>query len=77
MDLASYVDENGFYIHRTPEKNLQQLVVISTNAGGMRAVKYGVTRDYVRSVTVVLANGEIMEFGGKVVKTVMVTVLKT
>ena len=31
---------------------------ISTNAGGMRAVKYGVTRDYVRSLTVVLPNAK-------------------
>lgn len=41
---------------------------ISTNAGGMRAVKYGVTRDYVRALEVVLADGSIVEFGGKVVK---------
>lgn len=41
---------------------------ISTNAGGMRAVKYGVTRDYVRGLTVVLSNGEIIELGGKIVK---------
>jgi len=31
-------------------------------------VKYGVTRDYVRGLEVVLANGEVMELGGKVVK---------
>ncbi|MDD4000718.1 MAG: FAD-linked oxidase C-terminal domain-containing protein, partial [Bacilli bacterium] len=41
---------------------------ISTNAGGMRAVKYGVTRDYVRGLTVVLPDGEIIKVGGKVVK---------
>lgn len=34
----------------------------------MRAVKYGVTRDYVRALEVVLADGSIVEFGGKVVK---------
>ena len=34
----------------------------------MRAVKYGVTRDYVRGLEVVLPNGKIVEFGGKVVK---------
>lgn len=44
---------------------------ISTNAGGMRAVKYGVTRDYVRALEVVLADGSIVEFGGKVVKIVL------
>lgn len=41
---------------------------INTNAGGMRAVKYGVTRDYVQALEVVLANGEIIEMGGKNVK---------
>lgn len=42
---------------------------VSTNAGGMRAVKYGTTRDYVREMTVVLPNGEITKFGAKVKKT--------
>ena len=41
---------------------------ISTNAGGMRAVKYGVTRDYVMGLEVVLPDGTITQFGGKVVK---------
>ena len=36
---------------------------VSTNAGGMRAVKYGTTRDYVLAMTVVLPTGEIMEIG--------------
>ena len=33
---------------------------VSTNAGGMRAVKYGVTRDYVLALTAVLPDGEIL-----------------
>ncbi|MBQ2748553.1 MAG: FAD-binding protein, partial [Clostridia bacterium] len=41
---------------------------INTNAGGMRAVKYGVTRDYVRGLEVVLPTGKILEIGGKMVK---------
>lgn len=41
----------------------------ATNAGGMRAVKYGATRDYVRAMTVVLPNGEIVRLGGEVSKT--------
>lgn len=41
---------------------------VSTNAGGMRAVKYGTTRAYVRQVEVVLPNGEITTFGSKVSK---------
>ncbi|MCY6355037.1 FAD-binding oxidoreductase [Clostridium sp. ZS2-4] len=42
---------------------------VSTNAGGMRAVKYGATRDYVRGMTVVLPTGEITHFGATVSKT--------
>ena len=42
---------------------------VSTNAGGMRAVKYGATRDYVRSMTVVLPSGEVVKFGSSVSKT--------
>lgn len=40
-----------------------------TNAGGMRAVRYGVTRDYVLGMEVVLSSGEILTLGGKNVKT--------
>ncbi len=42
---------------------------MSTNAGGMRAVKYGTTRDYVLAMTVVLPNGQILELGRSVTKT--------
>jgi glycolate oxidase len=41
---------------------------IATNAGGMRAVKYGVTRHQVLGLEAVLANGEIIRTGGKFVK---------
>lgn len=41
---------------------------VSTNAGGMRAVKYGTTRDYVRAMTVVLPTGEIVRLGATVSK---------
>ncbi len=42
---------------------------VSTNAGGMRAVKYGATRDYVRAMEVVLPTGEVVKFGSTVSKT--------
>jgi glycolate oxidase len=41
---------------------------ISTNAGGMNAVKYGVTRHHVLGLEAVLAGGEIIRTGGKFVK---------
>ena len=41
---------------------------VATNAGGMRAVKYGVTRHQVLGLEVVLGTGEIIRTGGKFVK---------
>jgi len=41
---------------------------VATNAGGMRAVKYGVTRHFVLGLEAVLPTGEIIETGGKYVK---------
>ncbi len=41
---------------------------VATNAGGMRAIKYGVTRNQVLGLEVVLANGTKLKTGGKFVK---------
>ncbi|MGZ4801981.1 MAG: FAD-binding oxidoreductase [Acidimicrobiia bacterium] len=41
---------------------------VATNAGGMRAVKYGVTRHQVLGLEAVLATGEVIRTGGKFVK---------
>ncbi len=41
---------------------------VATNAGGMRAVKYGVTRHHVLGVEAVLGTGEVITAGGKFVK---------
>ncbi len=41
---------------------------VGTNAGGMRAVRYGVTRHHVLGLEVVLANGSVLRTGGKFVK---------
>ncbi|MDD6133658.1 MAG: FAD-linked oxidase C-terminal domain-containing protein [Selenomonadaceae bacterium] len=69
MELRSYVEERGFYYPPDPgEKSATIGGNISTNAGGMTAVKYGVTRDYVRGLEVVLADGTVLQLGGKVVK---------
>ena len=42
--------------------------MIAANAGGSRAVKYGVVRQYVKGLEVVLPNGEIAHMGGKLLK---------
>jgi len=69
MDLAAFAEEHGFLYPPDPgEKTATIGGNISTNAGGMRAIKYGVTRDYVRGLTVVLPDGRVAKLGGKVVK---------
>ena len=69
MELAAFAEANDFLYPPDPgEKSATIGGNISTNAGGMRAVKYGVTRDYVRALTVVMPNGEIVKLGGKVAK---------
>ena len=40
------------------------------NSGGLRGLKYGVTKNYIMGMEVVLANGEKVRFGGKTVKNV-------
>lgn len=44
---------------------------VATNAGGPRAIKYGVTRDYVMELEVVLADGSVLQCGGKTHKRVV------
>ena len=69
MELAAFAEEHKFLYPPDPgEKTATIGGNISTNAGGMRAVKYGVTRDYIRGLTIVLPSGEIIQTGGKVVK---------
>jgi len=41
---------------------------VATNAGGARAFKYGVTGDYVTGIQAVLADGSIINYGGKLRK---------
>ena len=43
---------------------------VAENSGGLRGLKYGVTRDYVMALQVVLANGDIASFGSQCVKDV-------
>ena len=69
MDVTKLVEEHDLFYPPDPGAKTASIGGnISTNAGGMRAVKYGVTRDYIRGLEVVLPNGEIMEMGGKTVK---------
>ena len=69
MEIAKFVEEHDLFYPPDPgEKSATIAGNINTNAGGMRAVKYGVTRDYIRGLEIVMPNGDILEIGGKVVK---------
>lgn len=69
MEVAQYVEQNNLFYPPDPgEKTATIGGNISTNAGGMRAVKYGVTRDYVRGLEVVLPSGDVVELGGQTAK---------
>ena len=69
MEISKFVEEHDLFYPPDPgEKSATIAGNINTNAGGMRAVKYGVTRDYIRGLEVVLPSGEILNVGGKVVK---------
>lgn len=68
-DLAEDCLSKGYMYPPDPGEKFATLGGnVATNAGGMRAVKYGTTRDYVREMEVVLPTGEVTRFGAKVSK---------
>ncbi len=66
-DLQTAVEREGLFYPPDPASLRQSTIGgnLATNAGGPRGVKYGVTRDYVRGLTVVLADGSVLELGGR------------
>ncbi|HWL22938.1 MAG TPA: FAD-linked oxidase C-terminal domain-containing protein [Ureibacillus sp.] len=71
-DICQFVEkENLFY---PPDPSSMKISTIggniSENSGGLRGLKYGVTKDYVKGLTAVLPNGEIIQTGGKLAKDV-------
>ncbi|MDP8263445.1 MAG: FAD-linked oxidase C-terminal domain-containing protein [Candidatus Ancaeobacter aquaticus] len=69
-DLQNVVAQEGLFYPPDPASN--EFSTIGGNvaecAGGLRCLKYGVTRDYVLGMEVVLANGDIVNFGVKTLK---------
>jgi len=69
-DLQDAVSEIGWYYPPDPA-SLRECSIggnIATNAGGPRCLKYGVTKNYVLGLTVVLADGTILKTGGRLHK---------
>ena len=70
MEFPKSLEGTGLFYPPDPgEKTATMGGNAMTNAGGMRAVRYGVTRDYVLGMQVALADGSLIELGGKTVKT--------
>jgi glycolate oxidase len=68
-DFEKAVEEGGFYFPPHPGDESAMIGgMIATNAGGSRAVKYGVIRQYVRGLEVVTPRGDVLELGGKLMK---------
>ncbi|MGB9765584.1 MAG: FAD-binding oxidoreductase [Candidatus Saccharicenans sp.] len=63
------LEREGFYFPPHPgDEGAMFGGMIATNAGGSRAVKYGVIRNYIRGLEVVLAGGQVIRPGGKLIK---------
>lgn len=70
MEFPKSLEGTGLFYPPDPgEKTATLGGNAMTNAGGMRAVRYGVTRDYVLGMQVALADGSLLTLGGKTVKT--------
>lgn len=68
-DFYGAVEDAGLFFPPHPgDEGAMIGGLIATNAGGARALKYGVIRNYVRGLEVVLPTGEIIEPGGKLMK---------
>jgi glycolate oxidase len=69
-DLGRAAREHGLYYPVDPGSVHISTIGgnIATNAGGMRCVKYGVTGDHVRTLTVVLADGSVVRTGHDSIK---------
>ena len=65
---AAAAAEGLFYPPDPGEKTASIGGNVITNAGGMKAVRYGLTRDFVRCMEAVLPDGSIMNFSSNVVK---------
>ena len=70
-DLQSALAPYGFFFPPDPASGVVCTLGgnVATNAGGLHAVKYGTTRDYVLCLEAVLASGEVMRVGARTMKT--------
>jgi glycolate oxidase len=72
-ELQAAAEQQGLFYPPDPSSNRHSTIGgnIACNAGGPRCLKYGVTGDYVLGLTVVLADGRILQTGTKCIKDVV------
>ncbi|PJH92848.1 glycolate oxidase subunit GlcD [Bacillus sp. SN1] len=72
LDMIREVESKGLFYPPDPSSMKISTMGgnINENSGGLRGLKYGVTRDYVIGLEVVVANGDIIRTGGKLAKDV-------
>ena len=72
MDLQKHVEELGLFYPPDPASEEYSTLGgnVSENAGGMRAAKYGITKDYVMALRAVRTNGDVIRAGKRTIKDV-------
>jgi glycolate oxidase len=72
MDLQKHVEELGLFYPPDPASEEYSTLGgnVSENAGGMRAAKYGITKDFVMALRAVRTNGDIIRAGKRTIKDV-------
>ncbi len=72
IDLQKHVEELGLFYPPDPASEEYSTLGgnVSENAGGMRAAKYGITKDYVMALRAVRTNGDIIRAGKRTIKDV-------
>ena len=73
QDLTLRLAKDGLFFPPDPQSFLGATMggIIAENAGGPACVKYGVTKQYILGLEVVLPTGEIVNFGGRTLKNVV------
>ncbi len=72
LDMINAVEAKGLFYPPDPSSMKISTIGgnINENSGGLRGLKYGVTRDYVLALEAVMPNGDIIRTGGKLAKDV-------
>jgi glycolate oxidase len=72
LEMMQEVEARGFFYPPDPSSMKISTMGgnINENSGGLRGLKYGVTRDYVLGLEIVLPNGDVFRTGGKLAKDV-------